>query len=319
MPTLSPTGRTSIQEDKLLPYCRNFVRRMRLAWETARLALQRAQLSEKAEFDSTHEIPRVPLKEGDSVMLYEPHLRQGTTKLTRGLAWTGPYRIEKAMGYNNYQLRDLRSNRMHSVVHIDRLRRYQGARQLPAEHFVVDQLMDVRRVSAAQARGPSRVEFLVRWRQYTQKDSTWEPMEALRESIADEVDAFIGNHSQHPAIRAWRNARGNSPSPRPSRTTSSSTATARPPRATSRESPRVRHLLDGLPSAASYKRGLWHYGVLHQRASGREYVRWMPERAFSQDELNSNHFLSLRQEHLSSLSVEEAALVALVQHDPHET
>ena len=45
----------------------------------------------------------------------------------------------------------------------------------------------------------------------------------------------------------------------------------------------------------------------------------MPERAFSQDELNSNHFLSLRQEHLSSLSVEEAALVALVQHDPHET
>ena len=120
-------------------------------------------------------------------MLYEPGLRQSTSKLTRGLAWTGPYRIKALLPHNNVQLTDLRDNRLHDVVNLDRLRRYQGARAWGDDMFVLDELLDVRKVPKRQARGPSQVEFLVKWRQYRRQDSTWEPLEELKRTCPEEV------------------------------------------------------------------------------------------------------------------------------------
>ena len=111
-----------------------------------------------------------PLKEGDSVLLFEPNLLKTTNKLTKGLAWTGPYRVEKVLPHNNVKLRDLRDNRAHDVVHMDRLRLWKGSKALDQDEYVLDELLNVRRVSPKHARGPSRMEFLVKWRQYTRAD-----------------------------------------------------------------------------------------------------------------------------------------------------
>ena len=214
------------------------------------------------------------------------------------------------MGHNNYRLRDLRSNRAHPIVHIDRLRRFRGTQQLPADHFVVDRLLDVRRVSVAQARGPSRVEFLVKWRQYTKQDATWEPMEELRATMEDEVEEFLQKQAHHPAIRAWRTSRNGTPPP-PKRSSPTSAAAAGAFPSPSAPLPRAAAVCSA-PTATAYKRGVWHYSMLHRRPNGREYERWLPSVAFSTEELDSDHFQQLRRLHLDSLPSEEAAIVALV-------
>ena len=67
-----------------------------------------------------------------------------TNKITRGLAWTGPYRIEKCLPHGNYELRDMRSNRMHHEVHGDRLRRVHLP-PLATDEYIVEDLLDVRK------------------------------------------------------------------------------------------------------------------------------------------------------------------------------
>ena len=112
--------------------------------------------------------------------------------------------MEEVLKHNNYKLRDLRNNRMHPIVHVSRLRRFRGGAELPDHMFVVDYFLDVRRVSVAQARGNSRLEFLVKWRQCPRSQSTWEPLEALEESMEEEVQQYLQQHASHPAIRSWQ-------------------------------------------------------------------------------------------------------------------
>ena len=63
---------------------------------------------------------------------------------------------------------------------------------------------------------------------------------------------------------------------------------------------------------ASYRRGQWHYAVEHARPDGRTFVRWMPAIAFTDDQLESDLFRSLRRDHVQTLPAEQAAMVALV-------
>ena len=151
-------------------YCVQLVRRMRQVWDHTRRALQEQQLSDKAAFDSTHRVTK-PFKVDDSVLLFEPHLLQTTSKLTRGLAWTGPYRITRILPFNNVELRDLRDDRSRPVVHLDRLRAYHPKEKLAPDMYVLDELINARKVPGKVARGPSGVEFLVKWRQYTTAES----------------------------------------------------------------------------------------------------------------------------------------------------
>ena len=116
-------------DETLRPYCQQMVRRLRLAWEHSRGILHAQQLKDKERFDATHKLTK-PLKEGERVLLFEPNLLKTTNKLTKGLAWTGPYRVEKVLPHNNVKLRDLRDNRAHDVVHMDRLRLWKGSKAL---------------------------------------------------------------------------------------------------------------------------------------------------------------------------------------------
>ena len=316
LPTLHNPHDTARQQSDalLLPYCRAQVRRMRIAWEAARIALQEEQVREKARFDSTHPRPARSLAVGDSVLVHEPDLRRGTTKLTRGLAWTGPYRIEELREHNNVLLRDLRSRRLHPVVHLDRLRRFREHRQLAPDEYVLERMQDVRRVSVARARGRSRLEFLVKWKGYTQRESTWEPMETLRDTVPEEVDDFLQEQQHHPAVRAWKNSRSKSPTGRNATGRSSegpSTPSSAPSPLGAMPSPRALPK-DGKPVAAAFMRGLWHYHTVAERSDGRITQRWLPQHAFEKRELDSDHFEQLRHNHLSSLPSEDAAMIALI-------
>ena len=293
------------------PYCQSFVRRMRLAWEHARQALQEKQLRNKADFDSAHTMAP-PLQKGQRVLLHEPQLVASTSKLTRGLAWTGPYRIEEVSAFNNVKLRDLRNNRLHPEVHMNRLRLYKDDEALGEDEYLVDELLGVRRVKAGQARGASLVEFLVKWRGYGLKETTWEPLEALTDKCEDLVEEFCDRHARHPVVRWYRNSGvyrnpRNAPTARAEKARKSQSGPAAPTPPRSEElSPR--------PVAAKFQRGQWFYEKQSRRSDGRVSSRWYPSVAFSEDDLKSAEFKELRSEHLLSLDAKEAALVAVVSN-----
>lgn len=133
-------------------------------------------------------------------------------------------------------------------------------------------------------------------------------MEALEESLEEEIQEFIRQHPNHPAIRVWK---GKPATPPPqSRVTRPVTTSVTPAGRTvvSTRADRAAHL----PTEASYRRGQWHYAVQHERPDGRAFVRWMPAVAFTAEQLESGHFRSMRNAHLQSLTTEQAAMVALV-------
>ena len=298
-------------EAVLKPYCQTLMQRLRISWDLARQATQEQQLYNKVQFDSTHRVDR-PLKEGDQVLLHEPGAVATTSKLTRGLAWSGPYRVHKLLKHNNVLLRDLPDKRMHPVVHIERLRLYNGESQgLSQDQYVIDKLLNVRRVSPEAARGVSRLEFLVKWRQYRASEATWEPMETLIEDAEDLVKEFMHCEARHPVLRAYKkegidktrkvktpDSRDHSPPP----TTTSSPAST----------PRSQPVLE-LPVAAKFERGLWYYRKDIRRSNGRIASRWMPASAYTQDEeQNLQWFRDLRAEYLLSCPPEQVALVTAV-------
>ena len=90
--------------DPLRPYNLAMIRRLRLAWDHARAATQKVQLYNKAQYDSHHQMA-APFKTGDLVMIYEPDAAKTTNKLTRGLAWYGPCRVESVLSYNNVKVK----------------------------------------------------------------------------------------------------------------------------------------------------------------------------------------------------------------------
>ena len=296
-------------ESKWRPHCVRLVRRLRLAWDHARRALQEQQLADKAAFDSTHKMPK-PFKVDDSVLLFEPHLLQSTSKLTRGLAWTGPYRIMRLLPHNNVELRDLRDNRSHPVVHLDRLRAYHPKEKLSPDMYVLDELLNARKVSGKAARGPSGVEFLVKWRQYTTAESTWEPMEELKKTCPEAVEEFIQLYPTHPALRLLKRPRtvpDRTPPKGPLR---------EPSRRDSESSP-----LDKInageteprPVAAKYERQMWFYLVHQSKGKGRVSSRWLPQHHFSVKQLTTPEMQDLRADHVATLSPERIAQVAILR------
>ena len=202
-------------------------------------------------------------------------------------------------------MRDLRDNRVHPEVHVDRLRRFHERHTLEQDEWVVDELLDVRRVKAAQARGPSRLEFLVKWRQFKKSESTWEPMEVLQENsaMADTIDEFLETHRSHPAVRQWRQ----------SMTPAPDVSEAEPPPEGSGATPEPkadRMTAEGdTPLEAKYERGMWHYLMRATRAGGNVSNRWRPAHYFSAAELTSSAFADLRAQHMTSLPPERAVLV----------
>ena len=293
-------------ESKWRPHCVRLVRRLRLAWDHARQALQDQQLADKATFDSSHKIAK-PFKENDSVLLFEPHLLQSTSKLTRGLAWTGPYRITRILPHNNVELRDLRDNRTHPLVHLDRLRAYHPAEALAPDMFVLDHLINARRVPAKAARGPSRVEFLVKWRQYTAAESTWEPMEELQKSCPEAVTEFLQQYPSHPALRSLTGSRT---SPARARTV---TPPATPNRSATQPDSDDDESEDPRPVAAKYERQMWFYLIHHPKGRGRVTSRWMPQHHFSVEQLSTVEMQDLRADHIATLSPERVAMVAALR------
>ena len=152
---------------------------------------------------------------GDKVLLSAKNIsldtqaRRPTKKLQP--RYIGPYEVIQVISPVAYKLKLPETLRIHPVFHVSLLKSYQdnpqefeGRTVLPPapiitsegqEEFEVEKILDQR---VRKQGGKSTVEYLVKWKGYTDYDATWEPVENLKnaqEAIAEFEEEMMRHHS----------------------------------------------------------------------------------------------------------------------------
>jgi hypothetical protein len=159
----------------------DFADRMRAGLEEAKSALQKATEDMK-RFYNRHHDGKEEFQVGDKVWLDTRYMT--TTRPAKKLddRWFGPFPVEVRISWNVYRLKLPASMKVHPVFHISLLRRFVPdiitGRQAPPppkpvvvqgqEEYEVEEILNSRRRW-------NRLEYLVKWKGYSQENNTWEP------------------------------------------------------------------------------------------------------------------------------------------------
>ena len=106
--------------------------------------------------------------------------------------YAGPYRVAEVLSSGRYRVTDTENRMVKDEMHVSNLRPYRtvvDAVPLTADEYVVDSILTRRG-------GASSTQFLVKWRGYSRKETTWEPRGELVRRCADLVEAFEKEHPQ---------------------------------------------------------------------------------------------------------------------------
>ena len=166
------------------------VRKLRVAWRLAEAATLRQQLADKSDRDRKMEKPP-DFETDDRVLIRRENIQAKLEDL-----YDGPYRVVSGPDERgNYRLRDLNSKRIHDEIAVSRLKLYSTItdvdRVAPDEYIVEALLKAEDRPLANMGSTSAKVpHFLVKWRGYSLKETTWEPRSALMLRCSDMVQAF---------------------------------------------------------------------------------------------------------------------------------
>jgi len=179
----------------------DFVKNMQGARKEAEAALHRAA-DDMARYYDQHRGEAVTYQVGDMVWLEGKNIQ--TDRPSKKLADKryGPYKVTKVVGPNAYQLQLPPSMKIHPVFNTVKLRPYHkdtiSGRKVPSRpppvvegeypEWEVEYIKDSR-----LQRG--KLQYLVKWKDYPQEESTWEPVEHLKKAQKS-IDDF---HNKHPA------------------------------------------------------------------------------------------------------------------------
>eukprot|EP00966_Prymnesium_polylepis_P126709 2930301-Prymnesium_polylepis.1 len=175
------------------------------------------------------------------------------------------------------------------------------AEELEDEEFVIDELLKRRTVREQR-------QYLVKWRGYPRSEATWEPAEELGRRCAELLEQFEAvapvstRRVKHPV---------SAPVPPPP------VPVSLPPPPPAPLPPLTPDLPEDpgshLPHSARFQRGKWFY-VRRVTTPRGPQQRVLPAANFTQSELESEHFLSLRQSAMSTPM--ERVVAALLDHHP---
>ena len=256
---------------------------MRAAWESASAATRAAQLESRSRTDRRNDTS-LTLVPNERVLLRKEGI---LPKLA--LAWEGPFRVLRALGDDNYELRDLHDRRKVPRVHVSRLRPYltvTDEERLEPDEFIVDYLFGRRDVTLPDGR--VQRQYKVKWRGYPKAEATWSPRELLIERPAlaeavDEFDATLGSDEPARPRRGPRAAAGSATAPAaaPAATPAVESEAAPAAEVPAAQAPAA---APGMPTEARLVRGVWHYLMLPPDDSSIR-PRWYPSSTFSDEEL----------------------------------
>jgi len=158
-----------------------------------------------ASYANRHRSQEPSLKGGDKVYLLRKHIK--TTRPSSKLDWKklGPYRIIAKVSDVNYRLELPKGSRLHPVFHVSLLEPAPPGATVESETAIqpefepdvyeVERILDIRSVKG-------RTEYLVKWKDYSEAESSWEPTKNL--NCPDLLQQF---HRRHPELGPRRQAK----------------------------------------------------------------------------------------------------------------
>jgi hypothetical protein len=170
--------------------------------EVARKALEKAA-AEMKKFADRKRGPLPDYQVGDKVLLDASHYPSVRPSGKLSERRYGPFTIIKKLSSHNYTL-DIPPNwKIHPTFHVDQLRKYHEDPRNPNfpkpppdlvgehEEWEVERILDTRLFGKKKTQ-----QYLVKWKGYTEKDNTWEPMSNLP-NAKELVEEF---HLAHPKV-----------------------------------------------------------------------------------------------------------------------
>jgi hypothetical protein len=119
--------------------------------------------------------------EGDMVYLATKNITTKRQSKKLDFKFLGPYKILQKVSENNYKL-DLPSKvRIHPIFHVSLLESAEGTikvntgerePEVMQEQYVVEKIVDMQKIDG-------KTHYLVKWKDYPEKENTWEPPKHL--------------------------------------------------------------------------------------------------------------------------------------------
>ena len=173
-----------------------FAREMKERHKKARAALVRSQEEMKRQADRSRKEAE-EYRVGDKVLISTKDfsaelMKRATKKLTE--KFIGPYVVRKIVLENAVELELPAVLRIHLVVNVRRLVKYQeqveGQKNIPPPLVEVDgeKEYEVEEILDRQERR-SKTRYLVKWKGYTVEENTWEGLENLKNAM-EKIEEF---------------------------------------------------------------------------------------------------------------------------------
>jgi len=179
-----------------------FVEKMKKIQEEAKAVLGKAQ-EEMKKFGDRRRGKREKYKVGDLVLLSTKDLKwqmkgKKSEKLTE--RFMGPYKVKGIISSNAIELELPNSIKIHPVVNVSRVRLYKsqvkGQKKIPPKPVIIEEEEEFEVEKILNKRMVRRKEkFLVRWKDYTVGEDTWENRENL-ENAKELVEEFEREHRE---------------------------------------------------------------------------------------------------------------------------
>ncbi|KAL1504397.1 hypothetical protein AB1Y20_010803 [Prymnesium parvum] len=152
---------------------------LHLTWEAAMRSVHDAEEARKSRHDEKYQT-NVKFNPGDRVLVLQPGR---VSKMD--LPYAGPYRILWGPDERDrYALRDLEGRRWNQF-HVGKLKLWPVTEDLDDEYYIVDQILDSKQASNGEWL------FLVKWRGYSAKYNSWEPLANLNKEAKDQAMSLI--------------------------------------------------------------------------------------------------------------------------------
>ena len=174
---------------KELPaYIEEHMERLRVVWAVVTKNLHLLSLNRVQKADLKREI-KVVYRPGDRVLLVKGKHVDGVLPKAEEPT-EGPYIVLEQLDQGNYVLGDLRSRRMHDVLHEKRLLPYPSRRlntmQEIAERYTVERVVDRKFFNIG---GERVLKYRIRWAGFERVSDSWRSMDHLHD-IAELVAAY---------------------------------------------------------------------------------------------------------------------------------
>ena len=285
---------SSLNGSDVATYARRLHEQLIFAWRAARDHVLHSQAEAVSDTVRTAAEP-IKYQPGDRVAR---RLYDSANKLE--YIYAGPYRVDAVLDNGRYRLTDLENNHVFEEFDTSNIRPYRtqvDADELQPDEYIVDELLKHRMRQGQR-------QYLVKWRGYARNKSTWEPRSELQRRCAELLTAYDAHVAPPtaPRIRHVRQPPTVPPAPPPE--AAAPVALAPHPDATDSH----------LPVVARFERGQWLYGRNVSTARGVRLIMLPASKNFTEHELQSDHFVSLRNAALNDLA-DDPPQVTAVQHE----